>query len=125
MNSETISTWQVLQDFGFTPDVAVISDVMPGLSFDFGSFNLSASCVLSSKFREVVLLTGWLKTPRTITEIRFEMPRVVKSQAQCAAWIVWNLDASADKRSFQPECEVSWLLEGRQNKNLLPWVAAS
>ena len=101
-----------------------MSDVMPGLSFDFGNFKLSASCVFSSKFREVVMFTGWLTTSRTIAEVRFEMPRAVKSRAQCAAWIVWNLDASADKNFFQPLCEVLWLSEGRQNKNLLPWPTA-
>lgn len=97
---------------------------MPGLSFDFGNFKLSASCVSSSKFREVVMFTGWLTTSRTIAEVRFEMPRAVKSRAQCAAWIVWDLDASAGKNSFQPLREVLWLSEGRQNKNLLPWPTA-
>jgi hypothetical protein len=124
MKSETILTWQVLQDFGFTPDVAIMSDVMPGLIFDFGNFKLSASCVLSSKFREVVMLTGWLTTSRTIADVRFEIPRAVKSRVQCAAWIVWNLDMLAGKYFFQPLHEVPWLSEGRQNKNLLPWPTA-
>jgi hypothetical protein len=45
---DTITTWDVLQDFGFQPDDAVVySDVKPGLSFDFGNFKLSASCLLN------------------------------------------------------------------------------
>lgn len=44
-----------------------MSDVMPGLSCDFGNVKGSASCVMNLRFKEVVLVTGVLKTERTIT----------------------------------------------------------
>jgi hypothetical protein len=119
----SISTWDLLQDFGFEPDGRVFSDVLPGRSLDFGNFKLSASCVMNMSFRNVVLFTGVLVTPRTQSEVRFEMPRQVKSREQCAAWIVWHLDRASDWRGFRPERDVRWVTEGRLHQNLLPWVA--
>lgn len=121
-DAASIITWDVLRDLGFEPDATVISDVTPGLSFDFGTFKLSASSVVNMRFAEVILFTGVLATPRTLAEVSFEMPRRVKSREQCAAWIVWNLDESAG-RLFTSAREVLWLAEGRENQNLLPWVA--
>lgn len=58
MNDDTsIATWDMLQDFGFKPDGKVISDVMPGLSLDFGGFKLSASCVVNERLLESVVVT--------------------------------------------------------------------
>ena len=54
--------------------------------------------------------------------IEFELPRCVKSRAQWAAWLVWNLDQYSDRRLFQPVRQVGWIEEGRQNQKLLPWV---
>jgi hypothetical protein len=124
MNDEaTIATWDVLHDLGFQPDDAVYSDVSPGLSFDFGNFKLSASCVTNLRVVEVVLFTGVVATPRTLGEVIFELPRRVKSRGQCAAWIVWNLDQHSEGRVFKPVRQVGWIEEGRQNQKLLPWVA--
>jgi hypothetical protein len=119
---ETVSTWDVLRDFGFKPDAEVYSDVNPGLSFDFGNFKLSASCVMNLRLAKIVLFSGVLKTGRTIAEVSFEMPRRVHSQKQCAAWIVWHLDRSAGKGGLGPNSETAWIIEGRGSKNLLPWV---
>jgi len=120
MNEDaTIATWDVLMEFGFAPDSAVASDVAPGLSFDFGNFKLSASCCLSLRFAKVVLFSGVLTTPRRVAEVSFEMGRRVKSREECAAWIVWHLDQAAG--IFIPTREAGWLIEARQNKNLLPW----
>lgn len=119
----SIATWDLLQDFGFEPDDRVFSDVMPGRSLDFGNFKLSAGCVMSMSFRNVVLFTGVLVTPRTQSQVCFEMPRQVKSREQCAAWIVWHLDRASGWRGFRPERDVSWVAEGRLHQNLLPWVA--
>jgi len=33
-----ISTWGMLMELGFLPDEEVISDIKPGLSFNFGNF---------------------------------------------------------------------------------------
>jgi hypothetical protein len=75
-NTATTATWDVLKEFGFAPDAAVISDVMPGLSYDFGNFKLSASAVMGKYFRPVVFFTGVLATPRTLAEVCFELPRM-------------------------------------------------
>lgn len=116
----TTATWEVVKQFGFSPDSEVVSDVMPGLSFDFGDFKLSASCVLNERLQEVVLFTGVLVSSRTASEVCFQLPRKVPSPAVCAAWIVWNLDQHADG-AFEGTGEVEWLTVGRKNQNLLPW----
>jgi len=118
----TISTWDGLMELGFLPDEEVISDIKPGLSFDFGNFKVSASSCMNMRFREVVLFTGALITPRTIAEVQFEMPRYIQSPKQCAAWIVWHLDKAAGGDGFVPAIDVDWLSEGRSNTSLLPWV---
>jgi len=118
--AETIATWDVLKEFGFIPDAAVYSDDGPGLSFDFSNFKLSASRGLILRFARVVAFSGVLTTKRTATEVSFEMGLRVESREQCAAWIAWHLDRAAG--IFVPTREVGWLIEGRRNKTLLPWV---
>jgi len=122
-DGKATTTWDVLREFGFLPDDQVISDVMPGLSFDFGNFKLSASCVTNMRFVEVVLLTGVMATSRSIAEVQFEMPKQIQSHKQCAAWIVWHLDKVAGDEGFVSVHAVEWLVEGRNHRNLLPWVA--
>jgi hypothetical protein len=71
---------------------------------------------------EIVLFTGVLSTSRSLAEVFFEMPRKVKSCKHCAALIVWNLDQYADHRTYKPTRPVDWIVEGRENRKLLPWV---
>jgi hypothetical protein len=118
----TVETRDALLELGFRCDDTVISDVMPGLSFDFGNFKLQASCVTNLRAAEVVLFTGVLTTPRTMAEIDFELPRRVESRNQCAAFIVWYLDEASSEREFRPQRDVGWIEEGRQNRKLLPGV---
>jgi hypothetical protein len=100
----TLNTYEVLRDLGFQPDDTVVySNVKPGLSFDFGSFKLSASCLLNMGFVEVVLFTGILSTPHSLAEIEFELPTKVLSREQCAAWIAWNLDQSGSNQRFSQQ----------------------
>jgi hypothetical protein len=112
----------ILRGLGFQSDPTVISDGYPGLSFDFGNLTLRASSCLNFQCVEIVLFSGALQTPRTLAEVVFELPRRVKSIAQCAAWIVWNLDQQADHRVFTPARPVGWVEEGRKSQRLLPWV---
>jgi hypothetical protein len=119
MYKATIPTWDLLRCLGFQSDSAVISDVSPGLSFDFGNLKLSASCVWSPRSGEVILFSGIVSTPRTLGEVDFELPRRIKSLKRCAAWIVWNLDQHL---AFKQTCHIDWVEEARQNKSLLPWV---
>jgi len=121
MNVRTsISTWAVLQELGFTPDQSVISDVMPGLSFDFGNLKLSASCILNRKYVPIVLLTGIFSTERTMAEIECEMPPEVESPEQGMAFVAWSIDNALGKE-FQPATSPDWLAKGRQHRYLLPW----
>lgn len=121
-DSVTIATWEILQEFGFVADRGM-SDHEPALSFDFGNFKLFASAVMSKYFRPIVLFSGVLATPRTLSEVCFETPRGLSRECM-AAWIVWNLDRHAEHRRFQPAREVAWLELGRQNQYFLPWEIA-
>jgi hypothetical protein len=116
----SISTWDLLQELGFAPDSGVMSDVMPGLSFELGNLKLSASCVMGWRFRPVVLITGWIVETRRIGEICDEMPRQLESREQGIAWLVWILDKAAGGK-FEPESSPDWLTQGRQHAGLLPW----
>jgi hypothetical protein len=118
-SAASISTWDLLQELGFAPDSGVMSDVMPGLSIELGTLKLSASCVMSQRFRPVVLLTGWLRETRRIGEICDEMPRKFESREQGVAWLVWILDKAAGGK-FEPESSPDWLTQGRQHVGLLP-----
>lgn len=106
MYKATIPTWDLLRCLGFQSDSAVISDVSPGLSFDFGNLKLSASCVWSPRSGEVILFSGIVSTPRTLGEVDFELPRRIKSLKRCAAWIVWNLDQHL---AFKQTCHIDSL----------------
>ena len=117
----TTPTWDVLKELGFTPDSEVISDVMPGLGFDFGNFRLSASAVMGKWFNPVVLFTGRLATPRTLSEVCFELPRMVASREQLAAFLVHYLDEAVDGDVFLPLRNVDWVAMGREHRHLLPW----
>jgi hypothetical protein len=111
----------VLLDFGFRPDATVMSLEKPGLSFDFGNFKLSACSAINRWFVDIVLFTGILSTSRTLTQVEFELPRLVESKEQCAALIAWFFDSSVRGSGFQAANEPAWLQEGRTHKSLLPW----
>ncbi|MDP2646515.1 MAG: hypothetical protein Q8P24_16370 [Desulfobacterales bacterium] len=118
--TDRMAAWNILRDLGFVEDASVLSDTMPGLSFNFGKFKLKASLAMNMSFQKVVLFTGVLASKRSVSEIQFEMPQLMRSREQCAAWIAWNLDQCADDKVFQPVQEVAWLSEGRKHQNLLP-----
>ncbi len=121
-DTNSIAAWDILQGFGFTADSSVLSDTRPGLSFNFGNFKLKASFAMNKSFQQVVSFSGVLTTPKSVSMVDFEMPQLMKSREQCAAWITWNLDQQcADNKIFQPACEAPWLSEGRKHQNLLPW----
>lgn len=120
-DASSVSTWELLKEFDFQPDDGVVSDLKPGLSFDFGNLKLSASAVMGKMFHPVVLFTGVLNGRRTLAEIAFELPRKVSSKEQLAALLVYYLDKAADGNVFQPIRGVGWLAEGRTHRKLLPW----
>ena len=116
--NESISTWEFLKSLGFKADSEVMSDVMPGLSFDFGNLKLSASCVLGRHYQNVVLLTGCLETSRRMSEINVEVELAFSSREEALARVVWCLDKAAGG-VFVPSKSVIWLAEGREHSSLL------
>jgi hypothetical protein len=123
INEATIPTWTLLPFLGFQPDSTVVySDILPGLSLDFGNLKLSAVAVVSPRSGEIILFSGVLATPRTAAEVQFELPRRIESLKQCAAWIAWNLDQHSSGGAFRPARDVGWIEEARRNRRLLPWV---
>jgi hypothetical protein len=117
-----IATWDVLQEFGFTADSSIFSNLRPGLNYDFGNFTLCASLVMNTRLVDVVLFTGVSGSGFSATEVVFELPRIVESREQCAALLAWNLDNHASSRVFHPIQPPTWLYDGRKHKHLLPWV---
>jgi hypothetical protein len=125
MNESLIQTWSLLPSLGFRPDDTIVfSDIRPALSLDFQNLKLSAVAVTSPHSGQIVLFTGIQATPRTISEIQFELPRRVESSKQCAAWIVWHLDQQSDGRVFMPARAIEWVEEARRNRRLLPFVVS-
>lgn len=106
MDEDVIPTMDLLRCLGFEPDPTVISDGIPGLSFNFGNLKLKASSCLNLRAAEIVLFGGVLSTSRTLAEVHFEMPRQARSLKQCAAWIVCNLDKHAHG-GFKPARHVA------------------
>lgn len=120
----SVATWHLLPSLGFVPDPHLMSDVMPGLSCDFGNVKVSAICAMNRRFTEIVMFTGVLATKETFSEICFEMPLHPESREQALAWLVWNLDHASDDNTFKPKILVPWLEEGRRHRHTLPWERA-
>lgn len=115
-----VSTWDLLRALGFTEDPTLCSDLLPGLSFNFGNFKLSAICGGNRHFVRVILLTGVMLTDESICEVECEIPLEVKSPEQGMAWLAWCLDNHADGRKFEPATAPTWLAKGRLHRHLLP-----
>ncbi|SRR5258708_5976622 len=117
----SVSTYDLLRTLGFQEDGGVLSDEPPGLSFDFGNFTLEASRGMNQWFRPVINIGGIITTERTITVVNFDMPIEVESDEQGTALLAYFLDSHAGE-SYEPRSPVSWLLEGRRYRHLLPWT---
>ena len=118
--SSPVSTWELLLALGFVEDQTVISDQMPGLSFHFGNFKLSACFCFNRWFVPVASLSGVMATTRSVREITGELPLQFESAEQGIAWLVRCLDGGASA-SFNPVLTPAWLAEGRRLRHLLPW----
>lgn len=71
MNEATIPAWSLLPSLGFRPDSAVhFSDILPGLSLDFGNFKLSAAALISPYSGEIVSFSGVLAHDDALRNIR-------------------------------------------------------
>lgn len=118
--ASTTSSWEVLRSLGFASDSSVISDPPGGLAVNFGDMTLKASVCTNRRFQPIILLSGVMRTPRTIVEVSCEMPREVESWEHGIAWVTWCLDKHAGG-TYQPALPVAWLEPGRQYSHLLPW----
>ena len=116
-----VSTWELLKDLGFSPEVSTLSENGVGLYFDFGNLRISAGRFLNMHVVPIILLSGVFATSRTIAEICQEMPLEVESREQGTALVVWCLDQASSRREFVPLRSVPWLAEGRANRDSLPW----
>jgi hypothetical protein len=115
-----IRTWDVLRSLGFEPDTGTMADDVGALAKDFGNFTCKAIHCLSPRFAHVVVLSGVMRTPRTITEVECEMPQSLDSRELGVAWVTWCLDEHAGG-AFFPTVPTPWLAEGRAWRHLLPW----
>jgi len=97
-----------------------MSDELPGLSFDFGTFKLDASWQLNRWFVPVVLLSGNYATSRTIAMIEQQLPLKVESAAQGKAFVAWSL-RDIVREPYGLKITPAWLTEGRDHFDLLPW----
>lgn len=114
----TTSLREVLERCGFGADwSACWTEQLPGYYFDFGDFRLEATEVMGKYFRPVFMFTGLHATPRTIGSICFEMPLMVESFEQGAAWIADALS----RRRYAPAPFPDWYAIGLENRSLLPW----
>jgi hypothetical protein len=114
-----VSTRDVLLDLGFAEDN---SEQMRGFSCSFGSFKLWALPCTNRWFADVVLLTAVIRpAPDCLTDFQDEMPAELESAEQVKAWLADRLDDAAGE-VFRQRTEPAWLVEGRANKHLLPWV---
>ncbi|WP_416193142.1 hypothetical protein [Nitrobacter sp. TKz-YC01] len=91
----------------------------PAYVYDFGNLRLSAIECIGRFYRSVFLLTGVNSGARSIGMIHFEMPLKVDSFEQGVALI-----AHAVGRDFMPACRTTWLSEGREWQEFLPWERA-
>jgi hypothetical protein len=93
MGDQKLLTVDVLRQFGFVEDPKVqFSDLAPGHSFDFGNFELTAAFHLNLQFARVASFGGLIVGVNSLSQIDFEVPFLVESVEQCAAWIAWHLD---------------------------------
>jgi len=120
ISSPNVSTWDLLCTLGFSEDRTLVSDVLPGLIFDFVNFKLSAISGANRRLTRVILLTGLIATQRRMCEVECELPMEVESAEQGKAWVTWCLDDAAGGR-FKPLTAPPWLAEGSQYFHLLPW----
>jgi hypothetical protein len=119
-----VATEDVLRVLGFEVDSNVLSDGMPGLSFDFGNFKLEASENVNLWFQSVIVLGGVMATDRTTAVVHFEMPLELESFEQGMALVTHCLDSHACG-NFKGSSPVEWLNEGRRHRHLLPWYKQS
>lgn len=115
---DLVSSRDVFLALGFEEDWDCTTDCPPGYRYHFKGFVLSAAQLMSVYLKPIFLVGGIWSDGRSIAEVAFEMPLMLESIEQGAAWIADGLDRHRVKPSSPP----TWLVEGKDHKELLPWV---
>jgi hypothetical protein len=117
-----VSTHAALQALGFRSEPKVYSEQETGLSYDFGSFQLTAARMMNLQMREAWHLSGLIATSRSVAQIEFEMPLQVDSAEQCAAWIAWALEHQLPRNEkLVASLKQELMILGLQHQSTLPW----
>lgn len=123
LDVNSVSTHAALQALGFKPEPEMYSEQDTGLSFDFGSFKLTAARMMNLQMRETWQFSGLLTTSRSIIQVGFEMPLQVESVEQCAAWIAWSLEQQLPRdEKLISSSKQDLMTLGLQHKATLPWI---
>lgn len=75
----------------FKEDWQAMTSELPGYSYCFGNFRLSATLVFDRYYREVFFFSGVFQDSRTLAQVGFSVPLMVESFEQGTAWIVDGL----------------------------------
>lgn len=113
-----VSSRDVFLALRFEEDWDCISDCLPGYRYRFKGFVLSASELMSVCLKPVFHVGGNWYDGNSYAEVLFEMPLMLESIDQGAAWIADGLA----RHHVKPVGPPAWLVEGRDHKDLLPWV---
>lgn len=113
-----VSTRDVFHALGFEEDWDCMTDYPPGYRYRFKGLVLSASQLMSEHFKPLFHVGGNWYDGNSYAEVMFEMPLMLESVAQGAAWIADGLD----RHHVMPSRPPAWLVEGKDHKDLLPWV---
>jgi hypothetical protein len=111
-----VSTRKLFVLLGFKEDWAALTNRLPGYTYDFGTFVLSASEVMDRYGSPVFFLSGVCRTERTLAQITYQYPLKVASVDQGLALLAYAL------RRYPPSRPIEWLDRGALLEELLPWV---
>jgi len=108
--------WPLLAELGFVPDGSVITDGPYGLSLRRQGLDLQASETVSRYFEPIVMVLGYWRTSRTLSEVHVEMPLTVAGLSQLKALLAHGIG-----RDCPASADLPWLAEGHELQEWLPW----
>lgn len=111
----TIAVRDVLSVLGFAEDWQAMADELPAYRLDLETLSLNAAQVTGRFFKPVFLITGTVRSSRTLKMIECEFPLEVDTFEQGVALIV-----RAVGYEFQPEKPLPWFELGKRWRDQLP-----
>jgi hypothetical protein len=115
--SAVVKTRAIFGILKFEEDWEAITDQRPAYYYDFGNLRLSAAELMSLQLTPHLQFGGVWRGTNSLSIIDFRMPLEVESLEQGVAWIAYGIG-----EQFYPLRPTSWLEEGRQWQDRLPWV---